>query len=373
MVGDLIVIAKPVLAMLLLYQLLYFFPYNSLGSNQFRAAAYAVFLWTTVIEVMRIANVKVELAGDIYLLGIGPAAYVGTYLAFRRWQLVVNRLPSTGRILAIITSGNLRAEDDLVKRLGLDQGETDVDILVRHVMRRTDSAIVGLQRSDDHDVPAFSILTLLGITFQSGNSLDDGSADDEEDALDYGRGEGDEANSQDAIRAMARRSRRRWVSFEKRVLVMQWLYTKASKELGESGRFWLSILNTHHFFGQTLPVRMSAAAAIKVSSMDLRYCLFRYLFERRRQQLAEGVGTVRYLDLSKSLRSAQQFHKRTLKEMRNFLQIMVGTTAPGTQKVQDAVSRIGAAEEQASRTFEGLLDKHSYSTQVLRSYSLFLL
>jgi len=32
-------------------------------------------------------------------------------------------------------------------------------------MRRTDSTIVGLQHSDDHDVPAFSILTLLGITF----------------------------------------------------------------------------------------------------------------------------------------------------------------------------------------------------------------
>ena len=108
---------------------------------------------------------------------------------------------------------------------------------------------------------------------------------------------------------MAKRSKRRWVSFEKRVMVMQWLYTKGSKDLGESGRFWLSILNTHHFFGQALPIHMSAAAAIKISSMDMRYCLFWYLFERRRQQLAEGMGTVRYLDLSKSLRTAQRFHR----------------------------------------------------------------
>jgi len=157
------------------------------------------------------------------------------------------------------------------------------------------------------------------------------------------------------VRALGRRSRGRWVSFEKRIVIMQWLYTRASKDLGESGRFWLSILNTHHFFGQALPIRMSAAASIKISSMDLRYCLFRYLFERRRQQLAEGVGTVRYLDLSKSLRSAQLFHRRALREMKAFMHIMEGTNSPGPDKVRDAVAKIGAAEEQASRTFDGLL------------------
>jgi len=85
-----------------------------------RAGAYAVFLWTTIVEVMRVANVSVDMAGDILLLGIGPALYTGAYLAYRRWQLVVTRLPPLHKVMAVITSGNTRAEEALVRRLGLD-------------------------------------------------------------------------------------------------------------------------------------------------------------------------------------------------------------------------------------------------------------
>jgi len=305
--GDGIVALKPIAAFALLYILLYFFPYNALFCNQFRAAAFTLFLWTTLVEVIRLLGVPESMAGDIMLLGIGPSVYIGQALAYRRWLLVTQRLPPLRRVLEIITSGNVEAERALIRRLSLEDGDTDLDIMVRHVMRHSNSSFVGLQGSDDHHVHQFSIFSLLGISF---NDTDEMSKRD--DASVHSNDEGDESTN---LVEMASRAKKRWVSYEKRVLVMQWLYTRAAGDLGESGRFWLSILNTHHFYGQNLPVRMSASSAIKVNSLDLRYCLFRYLFERRRQQLAEGVGTVRYLDLSKALRAAQKYHRKALREM----------------------------------------------------------
>lgn len=327
-VDPLFVLAKPIIASIMLYQILLMFPYNSQASNQFRCGAFALFLWASICETCRVLGLSLDASGDLLLVGAGPAAYLGWLLAYRRWFLVTSRMPKVSKMYHIITTGGRHAEAGLVSRLGLDAaGESDVDIMVRHVMRRTDSAFVGLERSTDQSNRQFSLLSLLGITLTANHDEDAGfnesdEEDDDDDELLSQQQQASEAGSVAAsgietstVVQIAEESRRRWRREKKRGLVMQWLYSHAARHLQEKGLFWLSMLNVHHFFGQALPVRMSASAAAKINMLDIRYCFFRYLFERRRQQLANGVGTVRYLDLSKSLRSAQHYHRIAMEEL----------------------------------------------------------
>jgi hypothetical protein len=94
-----------------------------------------------------------------------------------------------------------------------------------------------------------------------------------------------------------------------------------------------------------------------------RFSVFRYLFEKRRAVAGAGLGTIRYLDLSTSLRTAQVYQAKTFKEIRGLWTLLLAGP-PAADKLAAHLERLGTAEAIARAAFRSLLLKHSYSPQV---------
>jgi len=79
------------------------------------------------------------------------------------------------------------------------------------------------------------------------------------------------------------------VKREHRLLVAQWLYARAYALKPESSRLFTSYFNFCHEHHLDAHLRLTSTTMAKVNTLDLRFTLFRFLFEKRRSQIGAGA------------------------------------------------------------------------------------
>ncbi|KAA0156042.1 hypothetical protein FNF29_01460 [Cafeteria roenbergensis] len=353
---------KLFLSLALLFFVVQLQPYNVMQANMFRTAGIALFTWTSIIECAAALGAPSQYTADFFLLGAVPALSVGAMLSKMRWQRVVDKMPTTARLWEMVDAEE-RFEATLSSCLTLDD-PTDLDIAVRQVLKPP-GATSGYLR-EKHERTLRRVLGMRGPFDQGGP----GDATDSGGRGGIGAGVDGIRRDEDIAEVNGRLVR---IGDEERFFLVHWLYQRAVAEQGDSSRLWTSYFNFVHWADTASRLRMTAASLARINSLDLRFAVFRYLFEKRRSQVGQGQSTVRYLDLSKSMRAATVYHGKAYREIKAFwLSIMSRGGRPPMDKVRASLHRIGEAERLASAAFSALITKHSYSTQVLRSYATFL-
>lgn len=118
----------------------------------------------------------------------------------------------------------------------------------------------------------------------------------------------------------------------------QWVYKRAMQCQGESAKFWVDYFSFCHMNGMSCEVRMNSSSP---SSLDVRFAVYRYSFEKKRAQAGAGVGTVKYLDMSKAMKTAQKYHQEAYREIKVFWALLLSSKC-NIDTVLTQLARIGA-------------------------------
>jgi hypothetical protein len=346
---------KLILAFVLLWVLVREQPYNVKSSGMFRSGGAGMFVWASFVEVMASLGASVNSLAGVFLLGLVPGMAAGAYLSARRWTAVTAKLPSAARLWELIDSEE--ANKATLDALIVLDNPTDLDIAVRHVLTPPGEVSGFIQEKNDKWL--LGILGIRGIP----------ASNDNVDA--HGLNDRDVSRRGETVAQIGHKLVR--IGPDERIFLAHWMFQRAVAEQGDSSRLWTSYFNFVHWSGSGSRMRLSAASLARINSLDLRFAVFRYLFEKRRAQVGQGQSTIRYLDLSKSSRTAAVYHQKAYREIKAFWKTLTAVGPSMTlDKLRAALQRIGDAERRASSAFADLVSKHSYSTQVLRSYALFL-
>jgi hypothetical protein len=286
------VLLKVAAALILCWTVLYFLPFNRLITNQLRAASMFFVLWIMIVEALRVFGVEEGTCAEILLLGIGPMMILGYGLVWVRWRLVAAKIPSSTLLVELIDQES-RHPNAAAKMVKL-RSTTDADIAVRAVMY--DDGVrsrtwAGLGK-------------LCGLEGDWGNNADDEETEPHTPGSNTARAgaahqTADVERGEDDLLL-----RQKGPSLEERLQVAHWIYARLYAAHPESSRLWVGYFNFCHEHHVESRMRMNATTIGRVNSLDLRFALFRYLFEKRRSQVGAGLGTIKYLDFTKSLRTA---------------------------------------------------------------------
>jgi len=292
---------------------LYYAPFSRLVTNQARLASFTFFLWWTAMESTVAFGADPVLVGQITLLGMVPSALVGWAVTWVQWKRVAARLALPEFVGAALRGVPLTARGRASLRAVL-WDLTSLDIAVRCIMH-----------SD-----ALVARTWGGCGFLCGWERPGTEADPLQ------------------------------LSASDRLHTALWLFDRAFESRPLSPRLWVTYLNYCH----ENHVPPSHTVDRNINALDVRFVVFRLQFEERRATLDKGVGTVQYLDLHTTLRTAGRWREEAAQQLRSLWDLLLKPTPPSTVAVTTLLRRASRAEQRARAAFNDLLRNHGYSSQV---------